>query len=233
MRRNRKQRALIGVAAAAVAAGVVVAIATAGHSHAHHRHARVSSAGAGLGGHGSSGDLAVAASYLGLTTAQLNRDLRAGRTLAGVAATTAGKSATGLLDALVNAKAARLGAAVADGKPPKPGTRESARLARLRRRTMAEIDRPRGAGGDLTLAASYLGLTRDQVLGERRSGRSLAQLADATRGKSAAGLIEALVSARKANLVAAVAAGSLSPARESTQLSTLAERVTAEVDRSG
>lgn len=217
---------MIGVAIAAVIAGVIVAIVTAtGHSHA-----PVNSAGASSGRSGSRGELAVAASYLRLTGVQLHSDLRAGRTLAGVANATSGKSAAGLVEVLVNAKAAGLDAAGADGKLPR--AKESARLAELRKRTTADVNRPRGAGGDLSAPASYLGVTPEQILNERRSGRSLARIANATRGKSAAGLIEALVSARKANLAAAVAAGSLARASENMMLSTLRRRVTAEVNRS-
>jgi hypothetical protein len=224
MKQNWKQRAMIGVAVAAVIAGVIVAIVTGtGHSHA-----PVDFAGAGSGRSGSRGDLAVAASYLGLTAAQLRSDLRAGRTLASVANATSGRSAAGLIEALVSAEAARLAAAGAGGKLPK--AKESARLARLRKRALAEIIRLRGAGADPSAAARYLGVTPEQILSERRSGRSLAQIANTTSGKSAAGLIEALVSARKANLVAAVAAGSLRRTNENKLLSTLRQRVTTEVN---
>jgi hypothetical protein len=224
MKQNWKQRAMIGVAVAAVIAGVIVAIVTTtGHSHA-----PVNSAGAGSGSSGRRGDLAVAASYLGLTGAQLRSDLRAGRTLASVANATSGRSSAGLIEALVSAKAATLDAAKAGGKLPK--AKESARLARFRKRALAEVSRLPGAGADLSAAARYLGVTPEQILSERRSGRSLAQIANTTSGKSAAGLIDALVSARKANLAAAAAAGSLSWANEHKLLSTLRQRVTTEVN---
>jgi hypothetical protein len=56
---------------------------------------------------------------------------------------------------------------------------------------------------------SYLGITAKQLQQQRRSGKSLADVANATTGKSAAGLIDALVGARKADLAAAVAAKTL------------------------
>src|ERR1700722_5112471 len=58
---------------------------------------------------------------------------------------------------------------------------------------------------DLVPAASYLGLTVAQLQRDLGSGKSLAQVADATSGKSAAGLIAALVAERKQKLNAAAA----------------------------
>ncbi len=223
MKGNRKQRVMIGVAVMAVIAGAIVAIVTAtGGSHTHRRSAR---AGAGAS------ELAVAASYVGLTRAQLRSDLQAGKTLAEVASATRGRSASGLIEALVKAKAARLDTALAHGKLSKA---RSATLAELRKRATVEVNRPRravGVGGDLSATASYLGVTPTQLRRERRPVRSLAQIANATPGKSAAGLIEMLVRERKAELAAAAAAGSLSQASENRLLSTLRQRVTAEVDR--
>lgn len=228
MRRSWKQKLMIGVAVAAVVAGVIVAVVSSGGtSHAPGSVARASSARGGR-----RGAIAVAASYLGLTGAQVRADLRAGKTLAEVADATSGKSAAGLVDALVKAKAASLYAAVADGKLPT--ARERARLTALRRRAAAKVNQPYEAEGgraSLSAATSYLGVTAKQIRGDERSGRSLAQIADATSGKTAAGLIDALVAARKANIAAAVASGRLSRASEQTLLSTLKKRVTAEVNR--
>jgi len=135
MRRNWKQRAMIGVAVVAVIAGVIVAIVTAtGHSHA-----PVNSAGAGSGRGGSRGDLAVAASYLRLTRAQLRRERRSGRSLARIADATSGRSAAGLVEALVSARKASLAAAVGTGSLSR--AIENMRLSTLRRRVTAEVDR--------------------------------------------------------------------------------------------
>lgn len=60
-------------------------------------------------------------------------------------------------------------------------------------------------GGMLVSAAGYLGLSPAQVRGELQSGKSLAEIASATRGKSSAGLIEALEAAQKQRLLAASA----------------------------
>jgi len=73
--------------------------------------------GPGLGhGHGPGGDdFAAAASYLGLTTAELETKLESGKTLAQIADATSGKSAAGLIDALVAAETTELDNALKAG----------------------------------------------------------------------------------------------------------------------
>ncbi len=71
--------------------------------------------------------------------------------------------------------------------------------------------------GVLTTAASYLGSTPAQLRSELRPGKSLAEIANATAGKSAAGLIHALEAVERAKLATASA--------------NLPSRVSAEVDR--
>jgi hypothetical protein len=80
--------------------------------------------------------------------------------------------------------------------------------------------------------SGYLGLTRAQILADLRSGQTLAQIADAIPGKSAAGLVEAIVAPWRAKLDAAVAAGKLSAGTESTILAHLNAKVTAFVNGS-
>jgi hypothetical protein len=78
-------------------------------------------------------------------------------------------------------------------------------------------EKPRAAvavkarGGMLQVAATYLGLDRKALAQQLRSGKSLAQVADA-RNKSVAGLETALLNAFKAKLDKAVAAGKLNNA---------------------
>jgi hypothetical protein len=76
----------------------------------------------------------------------------------------------------------------------------------------------------------YLGLSPDVVKADLRSGQTLAQIANATPGKSAAGLVAALVAPVKAKLDAKVAAGDLSAADETTILSHVTAKVTAFVN---
>ena len=71
----------------------------------------------------------------------------------------------------------------------------------------------------IAAAAAYLGISVEQLSGELRSGKSLAEVADAIPGKSAAGLTQTLVAARKARL--------------DTTAARLPSRVAAEVNRPG
>jgi hypothetical protein len=79
-------------------------------------------------------------------------------------------------------------------------------------------------------AAAYLGTTPEQLMAALRSGRTLAQVADATNGKSAGGLVAALVHGAHAKLDAGVAAGHLTAAQEKRLLATLSQRLTAAVN---
>jgi hypothetical protein len=87
------------------------------------------------------------------------------------------------------------------------------------------------AGGTLTTAAGSLGKSHAAPRKEPRSARTPAQVAEASRGHSALGLIETLVNARRARLSAEVAAGRIPPSREAKMLATLRRRLTAAVDR--
>jgi hypothetical protein len=228
--RSLKRKVMIGAAGiAVVAAGVVVAVPAATGSatrHGHgHSHRRGSSAAVGVAHRGGRGDVATAASYLGLATAQLRSDLQSGKTLAQIAATTSGKSTSGLIDALVNARAARLKAA---------GTLSQTKLVKVRRQATAKVNRvldSAPAGVNLSAAASYLGVSTSQLHSELRSGKTLAQIAATTSGKSAASLVDALVNARKGRLGAEVASGALTPKKEKKLLSALPRRATNDVRR--
>jgi hypothetical protein len=78
--------------------------------------------------------------------------------------------------------------------------------------------------GLLQAAASYLGVTVQQLQAELKSHQTLAQIATAN-GKTAAGLEQALVAAVKARLDQAVAAGKLSAAREQAILAKVANGI--------
>jgi hypothetical protein len=71
----------------------------------------------GPGGHhgGIAGGLDAAATYLGVTEAQLRTDLESGKTLADVAKATQGKTVEGLIAAMVDSAKTKLGAAVKAG----------------------------------------------------------------------------------------------------------------------
>jgi hypothetical protein len=225
MSRKRKRNAMLAVAAAAVAIGAIVAGVTAGgNGHLGGHSARAHDQPAQVG---ASGEVAAAAGYLGVTPRRLRRELRSGRTLAQIAAAS-GKSAAGLVDALVSARAKQLNAAVDAGKLS-PST-EKTRLESLRSRITNRVDKTPGYIG-LPAAARYLGVSTTRLRAQLHSGRSLAQIAGATPGKSAAALIGATVRAREAELKAARASGKITQATESALLATLRQRVTSEVDR--
>lgn len=78
-------------------------------------------------------------------------------------------------------------------------------------------------------AAKYLGLTVAQLTQQLRSGKSLAEIAQA-KGKSTAGLEQAIVSAIKSQLDKAVAAGKMPKALEQNFLAKLTKMVQAIVN---
>jgi hypothetical protein len=220
MKRSRKNGIMMVVAAVAVIVGVVIAITSAG---GHSRN----------GAHGSrdvarGGSLAVlAAHYLGITRAELRRELQTGRTLAEIADTRSGRSAGGLIDALVAARSAAIGTAGAHEQL------SAARLEALRRRVTARVDRAAAgvANSRDRVVARYLGVSAARVSREQRAGRSLAEIAAATSGKSVAGLRAELISARRAAIAAAVRSGTLSREQAAARLATLATRVSDEVNQ--
>jgi hypothetical protein len=87
----------------------------------------------------------------------------------------------------------------------------------------------RGHLGDLEAAASYLGLTEDQLRTQLQSGKTLADVAKA-QGKSVDGLIDALVADAKEHLDDAVADGRLTKAQEDQILADLKQRITDRVN---
>jgi hypothetical protein len=200
-----KRRLALAVAVAALGAGGAVAAVAATAPSAHHRAGATRAMPA---------DLPVAASYLGVSPAQLQTELRSGRTLAQIAAATPGKSEAGLIAALVSARQAKL-AAIA---------------AKLPEHVKAEVNRVPGEGAAAVVRA-YLGLTQAQLHSELRAGRTLAQIADDTSGRSAAGLVAALLAARHQRLEAMVAAGKLTQAQLDARAATLQARITRLVNR--
>jgi hypothetical protein len=200
-------------------------------------------AGGPGGRHGHGGDeLGAAATYLGLSQADLLTSLRSGKTLAQLADETSGKSAAGLIDALVAAEKNDLAAAVAAGTITQAQSDQIA--STLSARVTARVNdtaRDRGGPGlggrgpghgadELTAAAAYLGVSETALSTQLQAGKTLAQVADATSGKSAAGLIDALVAAETTELDAAVTAGRITKAMRDRMVPTLMARFTALVN---
>ena len=182
-------------------------------------------------------ELGVAADYLGVSRAQLSSELSADQTLAQVAEASSGKSKQGLVEALEAARKAKL----------------SADSAKLDERVGREVNRVGGPGGHPAgsagagqsrlnalfgtvhspgiIAAGYLGLSSSQLLGELRSGKTLAQVAEASAGKSEAGLLSALLTANQQRFDKAVAAGRLTSQQRSKRLARMHQRLARLVQR--
>lgn len=90
-----------------------------------------------------------------------------------------------------------------------------------------------GFGGGLEAAASYLGLSTSELFQDLRSGKTLAQLANATDGKSATGLIAAMVAAEQKQLDQAVSAGTITQSQADQLSANIKSRVTAMVNGQG
>lgn len=89
--------------------------------------------------------------------------------------------------------------------------------------------------GGVAAAASYLGLSEAQLFSEISQGKTLADIAGSTPGKSVEGLVTAMASAAKANLDALVASGRLTQSQADSIVSELTMRIEAMVqgDRFG
>jgi uncharacterized protein YidB (DUF937 family) len=81
----------------------------------------------------------------------------------------------------------------------------------------------------LDRAASYLGITEEQLRTELEGGKTLAQVAQA-HGKSADGVVDALVAGAQERLDSAVAAGRLTQAQANEMLNGLRDRITSLVN---
>jgi len=132
--------------------------------------------------------LATAATYLGLSRAQVRKDLRSGKSLAQIARET-GKSETGLVKVLVAGKSSKISEAE----------------KRLEQRIATQVRRPGGPQVRRIVslrraALAYLGISPAQLRADERGGRSLAQIAQSTAGRSQAGLIQALSTTRRRTL---------------------------------
>jgi hypothetical protein len=164
------------------------------------------------GAHGS--DLfSAAATYIGISADELRTELGTDKSLTDVAVAH-GKTRDGLVQALVAADAQKIETLV-DQKG---------------------IGAQRGPGGvsvigdQLAAAATYLGVSTADLQTKLQSGQTLAQVADATSGKSRDGLIAAMVDDAKAKIASAQQAGTIT-ADQATELNnTLTDRVTRRVD---
>ena len=196
MKKTQLMLVLVGIAALALGG---TALAAKGHS----KSKRAASAARADAHHGHGDDLDAAAAYLGSTTDALLTQLEAGKTLAQVADATSGKSKAGLIAALVTHEQQELAAAVTAGRLTQAQSDTIAATLTQRFTDFVNGVRPamgpRGDGpghehGDgIQVAATYLGISLDSLRTQLQAGKTLAQIANATSGKSASGLIDALV----------------------------------------
>jgi hypothetical protein len=91
------------------------------------------------------GGLSAAGNYLGLTPSELFAKLRSGQTLAQIARSTSGKSASGLIDAMTAAQKTAIDAAVKDGRLTQAQADELS--ARLQDRITSLVNGQFGFGG--------------------------------------------------------------------------------------
>ncbi|HZR94282.1 MAG TPA: hypothetical protein VFA56_01225 [Gaiellaceae bacterium] len=199
------KRTQITVAAVGVLALVGGGTALASKGRGHGQQLRVGVVGHRL--HGPGALLDAAAGYLGIAPSALVPQLRSGKTLADVANATQGKTAQGLVDALVAVEKKDLDDAVAKNRLTGA---QAARIAQeLTQRTSDFVNgtfRGHGpppfgghrGGDDLQVAADYLGTTASALLTQLQGGKTLAAIANATSGKSASGLVAALVAHEQA-----------------------------------
>lgn len=178
--RTTKRRLALAIGVLALlGGGTAAAIAATSSPSQHSRHRQH-----GIVRHGV---LGAASAYLGVSTQRLRNELHAGKSLGQIADATPGHSETGLVAALLAARQKRL----------------SGRIAAL-----VETNRPQHGHGQRHLVRqtvlSYLGLSAKQLKAKRHSGETLAQIADATSGRSSAGLEAAILKARQAKLPARI-----------------------------
>jgi hypothetical protein len=232
---KKTQTALVAVGLLALAGGGT-ALAGKGKTTAPTKNVLAAS----RGGHGPGDELDAAAAYLGTTTTSLMTQLQAGKTLAQIAAATNGKSTSGLVAALVAAEKTELAAAVTAGELTQAQADQVSAMLTQRFTDFVNGTRPPGGppghgfghgpggggGDDLAAAATYLGTTSANLMTQLEAGKTLAQVAAATSGKSTAGLVAALVAAEKTEIAGYVTSGKLTQAQADQIGATLTQRFT-------
>ena len=152
------------------------------------------------------------------------------KAIVSAAASDLGVTSTELSAALKKALVARVDAQL------KAGTITEAQATAMKARINSDgfaifgpLGGPRGGGHhgkSLAAAATYLGKTEAELRTARESGKTLADLAKTTDGKSVDGLVAAIVAAEKQQIAAAVSSGKMTEAQQKEILSGLEARVT-------
>ena len=159
--------------------------------------------------------LATAATYIGITEAQLRTELEAGKSLAEVAVAK-GKTRDGLIAALSTAATQAIGTLVDQKGLAGPGGPGKGGL-HLK-------------GEPFAVASTYLGIPQADLMTRVRAGETLAAIANATAGKSRAGLVAAIVADNTAKIDAAATAGKITADQATRLKAELTEHATRAVD---
>jgi len=184
--------------------------------------------GGGPGGLLAADLLTPAASYLGVSASDLASDLKSGKTLA-QEATAKGKTASGLIDALVASEKKVLDAENAAGWLT--GAQETNVLSNLKDAITELVNNGPGVppsgprNGLLQTAATYRGISVGDLQTDLESGKTLAQEATA-KGKTADGLVQALLAPLKTELDKRVTSGDITTAQETGILNRETTRLT-------
>lgn len=157
------------------------------------------------------------AAKLGVSAEQLRTAFRATLTARVDAALAAGK--------LTPEQAAKLKERIANAKGLGLGAKRG-----FAKRQQALVKRIGVKAKRLGAASEYLGLTREQVRAELKAGKSLAQIA-VSQGKSASGLVTAMLAPVKERLAKAVAAKRLTQERADEILERVTDRVEQRIQR--
>ena len=227
---NRRNRIALGVSSTLVLGAAGAGIATAAKT----------GTTPPAGGGGPPGAAAIA-TYLGLTSDKLRSDLESGETLAQIAAAQ-GKTVSGLEAAIVADATTNLDAAVAAGKLT--AAQEATMLADLKAHVDDMVNStgppagmkggPGGAGGG-PASQAVADVPRPHRLGApgRPEGRTDARPGRDGAGQDRGGLEAAILADAKTHLDAAVTAGKLTSAQESTMLADLSSHVADIVNSTG
>jgi len=176
-------------------------------------------------GPGEKGSLfTAAATYIGITEAQLRTEVGTDKSLADVAVAH-GKTRDGLIQALTAAQQQSIATLVDQkgiGARPNPGPGFG-----------RGPGGPRLTGDPLAAASTYLGIPRTDLETKVRAGQTLAQIANATAGKNRDGLFNALVADATAKIDAAQKAGTITADQATQQKANVSTRLAQLVDSTG
>jgi D-Tyr-tRNAtyr deacylase len=191
--------------------------------------------GGAAGGRGAGGAsilgsdiLTPSAAFLGISVTALEADLNSGKTLA-QEAVAKGKTAADLITAVVASEKTVLDAENAAGWIT--SSQETSLLSTLTTQITSLVNNgppvppTANATGPLQTAATYLGVSVSTLQSDLKAGQTLAQVATA-QGKTADGLIAALVAAAKMSLDAQITAGTITQAQEGTILARVTTQLT-------